>query len=189
MAVQATDLHSKLERILCGVDSMRFDQANHQGLTAMNAMRVSQLEAQNAQMMGMVAAMQNQQLVHGMQAMQLAGPGAVLPMHMGIAEPKTKAEQGRQRCAMKWAAQQQQQQQAQLLRQALPQGAAGVVHHSQQAPAAQQEQLASTLAGSSGAAAAPEEDGGAVQIPGQGIYPSWQGWGGDMKTITSRGEL
>lgn len=139
--------------------------------------------------MGMVAALQHQQLVPGIQAMQVAGPGNELPMHVGVAKPRTKAEQTRQRQARRWAAQRQQQQ-AQQERQPAPEGEAEGVrgHQSQAALTPQQEQSASILACSSGAGA-PEEGRGAVEIPGQGSNPPWQEWEEDMKTVSCQGDL
>ena len=171
------------------LNSLHSQVINLQGSALAAVMRTSQLASQYTQIMGMLAALQHQQIVPGMQAMQVAGSGNELPMHVGVAKPRTKAEQTRQRQARRWAAQRQQQQAQQERQLALEGKAEGVQsHQSQAASTPQQEQPASILAGSSGAGAS-EEGRGAVEIPGQGSNPPWQEWEGDMKTVSCKGNL
>ena len=146
-------------------------------------MRAGQLAPQGAQIVSMLAALHQKQLVFCMEAVQLAGSGDVLPAHMGATKPVSRAEQARQCQARRWAAVQIHQQLVQQVRQPAPESTYGngESHKAQAASRPQQLQAASP--------GASEEGQGAVNLPGQGSNPPWQEWKGEMKTITSEGDV
>ena len=162
--MQAVTLQEMQQKL----NAVHFEVANlHGGMSAIS-MRTEEATGQGQQLIAMVAALQHTALVGGMERMQIAPTEEhQLPLHVGMAQPHSKAEGARQRQQMRWDAQRRAQtlpamtaQPAEMLLPAAAQSmsATGIASFTAQAPASMSADLV--------------------------LHP-WQDWQGDIKTITS----
>lgn len=168
--MQAATLQEMQQKL----NAVHFEVANlHGGMSAIS-MRTEEATGQGQQLIAMVAALQHTALVGGMERMQITRTeDHQLPLHVGVAQPHSKAEGARQRQQMRWNAQRQAQHSTAMTTQ--PTGML--------LPAAAQSMSASGTVSSTAQATASRSH--VTTVSADLVLHPWQDWQGDIKSITS----